>query len=390
MSFRIKQQGFTLIELLVVIAIIAILAAILFPVFARAREKARQSTCTSNQRQISASIQMYAQDHDDELPATANIWTNISVDPGILVCPTKGKATPNGYVYNNTMSSYALGMIYDPSYQFLTCDGIANATTNTNIAITGNDIDLRHSGQGIFSYADGHVGATNVLPFPFIKGMIAWWKADAGVEMVGTSVTKWKDQCGTYDLTAAATVNQPTYVARAVNGLPGLYFNGLTDGINNTYIRNNKSITFGTMIIVANYTNGAVFSDYVGLVTNYAQNSFMWRANGGTSSWRTLPLNYGGDNGDGITQNQMWISQVQKIDYTPLGIFKVMTGNYGCPRPDTATQKTWTDGISIGWADKMNGRVWKGNIVELVIFSNILSTSDRNTVEKALRNKYGI
>ncbi len=55
-----KRGGFTLIELLVVIAIIAILAAILFPVFARAREKARQTTCTSNQRQIAASIAMYA------------------------------------------------------------------------------------------------------------------------------------------------------------------------------------------------------------------------------------------------------------------------------------------------------------------------------------------
>ena len=52
-----RQKGFTLIELLVVIAIIAILAAILFPVFARAREKARQSTCASNQRQISAAMQ---------------------------------------------------------------------------------------------------------------------------------------------------------------------------------------------------------------------------------------------------------------------------------------------------------------------------------------------
>ena len=53
------RRGFTLIELLVVIAIIAILAAILFPVFARAREKARQTTCTSNQKQIAALVQMY-------------------------------------------------------------------------------------------------------------------------------------------------------------------------------------------------------------------------------------------------------------------------------------------------------------------------------------------
>jgi prepilin-type N-terminal cleavage/methylation domain-containing protein/prepilin-type processing-associated H-X9-DG protein len=389
MSSLISKRGFTLIELLVVIAIIAILAAILFPVFARAREKARQSTCTSNQRQIAASIQMYSQDHDDALPDTANVWTSIGVDPGILVCPTKGKATPNGYVYNNTMGGYAVGLINNPSYQFLTCDGIANATTNTNIAQTGNDIDLRHSGAGIFSYADGHVGATSTLPFPFVKGMIAWWKADAGVITNGNSVTMWKDQCGTYDLTSPAAVNQPTLVQRGCNGLPVLYFNGVTDGVNNTYMKCNKSITFGTVVVVANYTANSTFNDYVGLVTNVARNSFMWRANSGSSSWRTLPTNYGGDNGDGITQNQNWISQVQKIDYTPVAIFKVMTGNYGCPTPITATQKTWTDGVCLGWADG-NGRVWKGNIVELIFFSNILSASDRYTVEMALRNKYSI
>lgn len=62
------RRGFTLIELLVVIAIIAILAAILFPVFSRAREKARQTTCTSNLKQLGMGIMMYAQDYDDTLP----------------------------------------------------------------------------------------------------------------------------------------------------------------------------------------------------------------------------------------------------------------------------------------------------------------------------------
>ncbi|MEA3401690.1 MAG: DUF1559 domain-containing protein, partial [Armatimonadota bacterium] len=64
------RRGFTLIELLVVIAIIAILAAILFPVFSRAREKARQASCLSNLKQIGLATIMYATDYDDTMPLT--------------------------------------------------------------------------------------------------------------------------------------------------------------------------------------------------------------------------------------------------------------------------------------------------------------------------------
>jgi len=63
-----RSSGFTLIELLVVIAIIAVLAAILFPVFARAREKARAASCTSNLKQLGLAVMMYAQDWDETLP----------------------------------------------------------------------------------------------------------------------------------------------------------------------------------------------------------------------------------------------------------------------------------------------------------------------------------
>ncbi|HEY3418540.1 MAG TPA: prepilin-type N-terminal cleavage/methylation domain-containing protein, partial [Armatimonadota bacterium] len=82
-SQKNTSVGFTLIELLVVIAIIAILAAILFPVFAKAREKARQTTCLNNQRQIAASMLMFTQDHDETMPAASTWVQDLSATYGV-------------------------------------------------------------------------------------------------------------------------------------------------------------------------------------------------------------------------------------------------------------------------------------------------------------------
>src|SRR3712207_3425007 len=101
---RTRRNGFTLIELLVVIAIIAILAAILFPVFAQAREKARQTTCTSNVKSLGLAVWMYAQDYDDTYPsnyyANEGHWANVTSPyigqggklwtQGIMLCPSAG------------------------------------------------------------------------------------------------------------------------------------------------------------------------------------------------------------------------------------------------------------------------------------------------------------
>jgi len=75
------KRGFTLIELLVVIAIIAILAAILFPVFARAREKARQASCLSNVRQTSNAAMMYLQDYDEKFPGGLTVTNGTAQGP---------------------------------------------------------------------------------------------------------------------------------------------------------------------------------------------------------------------------------------------------------------------------------------------------------------------
>jgi len=123
-----RSKGFTLIELLVVIAIIAILAAILFPVFAQARAKARAISCLSNLKQIGTATQMYIQDYDETFPAGWNsaarpqgtqIW-RISLQPyiqkvgrgaediyadrmqgGIMKCPDLATGAPTNYGYNS-------------------------------------------------------------------------------------------------------------------------------------------------------------------------------------------------------------------------------------------------------------------------------------------------
>jgi len=117
--FTRTKRGFTLIELLVVIAIIAILAAILFPVFAKARERARQATCTSNFKQVGLATMQYVQDYDETFPLATccpgGSWGDSVAIPGwsaygtllpiapylkssqALMCPSiKSAPIPNG------------------------------------------------------------------------------------------------------------------------------------------------------------------------------------------------------------------------------------------------------------------------------------------------------
>ncbi|MDD2486051.1 MAG: prepilin-type N-terminal cleavage/methylation domain-containing protein [bacterium] len=113
-----KQRGFTLIELLVVIAIIAILAAILFPVFGRARESARSANCISNLKQLGLSFNMYIQDYDEQFPpqqleGTEIYWTGMLVkgkyaEGGIFFCPSSSQTKENTFVNpgNYTMDNW--------------------------------------------------------------------------------------------------------------------------------------------------------------------------------------------------------------------------------------------------------------------------------------------
>jgi prepilin-type N-terminal cleavage/methylation domain-containing protein/prepilin-type processing-associated H-X9-DG protein len=117
MSRHTKKAAFTLIELLVVIAIISILASILFPVFARARENARKAACMSNLKQIGVGVMMYAQDYDEtyisgQTSSPILYWYDLlqpyTKSRQIFVCPTAGEI--KNYAGGHFSGGYALNI----------------------------------------------------------------------------------------------------------------------------------------------------------------------------------------------------------------------------------------------------------------------------------------
>jgi prepilin-type N-terminal cleavage/methylation domain-containing protein/prepilin-type processing-associated H-X9-DG protein len=120
-----SQRAFTLIELLVVVAIIAVLAAILFPVFARARENARRASCQSNLKQIGLAILQYTQDYDETFPRrnfyNPSVWWQQVLQPyskstQVFVCPSNTNSTRVVAPAVGTHPEIRLSYAYNPRF----------------------------------------------------------------------------------------------------------------------------------------------------------------------------------------------------------------------------------------------------------------------------------
>jgi prepilin-type N-terminal cleavage/methylation domain-containing protein/prepilin-type processing-associated H-X9-DG protein len=191
------RRAFTLIELLVVIAIIAILAAILFTVFARARENARRASCQSNLKQIGLGIMQYAQDYDEKFP----LWLADTNDNGyrdgaeqgwamliqpyvkstqILQCPSDSTAIPANGADGAGFSDYASNL-YDINLQ----TGMVGliAPTQTVLALDFYPYDSSSTMFGVFAWtpsstADYYHRHLDGLNFLFADGHVKWLKPE--------------------------------------------------------------------------------------------------------------------------------------------------------------------------------------------------------------------
>lgn len=134
-----REKGFTLIELLVVIAIITILAAILFPVFARARENARRASCLSNMKQIGLGFIQYTQDYDERMPASD---ANNGGDAGHTLSYYVQPYIKNTQVFQCPSDSSGSAFSYGYNYFYLSPSGIAGAIPIAKIQTPAETVAL--------------------------------------------------------------------------------------------------------------------------------------------------------------------------------------------------------------------------------------------------------
>ncbi|MCC7494355.1 MAG: DUF1559 domain-containing protein [Fimbriimonadaceae bacterium] len=181
MTYQRTRRGFTLIELLVVIAIIAILAAILFPVFAKAREKARQSSCASNLKQIAIALTQYTQDYDETMhlhrnPTSTYGWMDM-VTPYIkngqvFVCPSTNRGLVRVGVATN------VGTHYGWNWRELGADtwarSLAQITQPANTLAYADSVSYVISWYEYFYYPEArHNEGCNTA---FVDGHVKWLK----------------------------------------------------------------------------------------------------------------------------------------------------------------------------------------------------------------------
>jgi prepilin-type N-terminal cleavage/methylation domain-containing protein/prepilin-type processing-associated H-X9-DG protein len=369
------RKGFTLIELLVVIAIIAILAAILFPVFAKAREKARQTQCLNNQRQIGTGLMLYAQDHEETFPTSAAVWGELNFPKNAKQCPTLGAKVANGYVFSEFLSEKALGDISVPASELLVADGQHTAGqpagTLANIAYAVDDLALsRHMGKMIACYVDGHVESTKSIPYRFL-GMQYHFDASQEVATSGTTVTGWTDQVADAVFTVPATFTAPTYSAN-LNGVPILNFTNNALQVNPGF--NFKADDFTIILLKGGMGATSGYATLFSTQCVQVCNNFRWK--GGSSF--TSPV---------------WSLTNSVVTIIAKGSMVATYENGVLTRSNSAFSRGTTDALSMRLGmDGLSGQGstdgMTGSIGDVLIFNKALNDTIRQSAEKYLQAKY--
>jgi prepilin-type N-terminal cleavage/methylation domain-containing protein/prepilin-type processing-associated H-X9-DG protein len=387
-----RRPGFTLIELLVVIAIIAILAAILFPVFAKAREKARQTACLNNQKQVVTGVLMYAQDHEELLPAAESVWGDLQLGAKILVCPTKGTKTPNGYGYNNAVANQALGDLPNVERMLLSADWQAGSGgTVANVIYDGRNVDKRHGGKLIAAYCDGHVeiGKTHGL-WPALTTISFWVSAETVTLRGGTNfVSTMTDKSNSgHDAVQATDANQPELkTTGGPDNRPFLYFDGV-NGVVPTGTGDVLPLTGSFKIaeyhLITQYrTTTWGGANYVTWMDSTSGTGFPSTQEGGTGFRQdTLPRNGAcWKNGQAIARGDT-AADFCLHRFAPINQWMLLSMQVNGPTEN----RTYSLGAKPSKADSFGDL----NIAEVVAFSSDLTADQRADLFSYFRTKYNL
>jgi prepilin-type processing-associated H-X9-DG protein len=357
------------------------------------------------------------------LPNTSTVWGDIDVEPGVLVCPTKGKTQTIGYDYYYYVGGQSIGTFDDPTTKLLTFDG--NLSGGVNVGKFLADFDLRHSGKMIASYADGHVNAT-IAPLDLLlsnpselflvndyNSSTGDWKAS----VAQTANCKWSTSF--WNGAAYAVPNGSAQVPQigSLGNSKGINMRTPGDGICGFYATPAAiGVDLGNDVYSFTYVENVIDDGWNILFVTNAGSGWRFTRHGSynphvlqTAGAPWVNMGWTSAGPPAICNSNMPAGKPYVVSYvfSPT-ILTVYLNGIKCPWYDGVSRpnsnvgpvgastmmglglNTGVPGGTIRINNSQSRDLFRGLIGDMVFYNRVVSDADRTLAESCLANKYGI